>query len=131
MKKITLSLVLCACAFFVQAQSSITEKVDPKVAAMMKRFADNNKSVTAISGWRIQLMATTDRQKMEDAVRQFQNLYPNIAADWVHAKPYYKVRAGAFTSKRDAQKILYVIKNDYPTAYPIQDNEIKPVELLK
>ena len=84
-----------------------------------------------MSGWRIQILATTDRQNMESALRQFRNLYPSIPVDWLHTKPYYKVRAGAFTTKRDALRTLYILKADYPGAYPVQDNQIKPEELLR
>ena len=114
----------------MQAQGVINEKAEPKVPDLMKRFTENNKSATTIKGWRIQILATTDRDKMETALRQFESLYPNIPVDWVHAKPYYKIRAGAFTAKRDALQTLYILKPDYPTAYPVQDNEIKPLELL-
>ena len=132
MKKSLLSLLLIAACFATsQAQGNITEKVDPAVAALMKRYVDANKSTKTISGWRIQILATTDRQRVEDALNKFQSLYPNIPADWVQSKPYYKLRAGAYTSKRDALASLYALKADYPTAYPVQDNEIKPEELSK
>lgn len=132
MKKIILPAFLLMASFStVIAQGQVNEKVDPNVTALMKRFVEANKSTKTINGWRIQILATTDRQRMEDALRQFESLYPNIPADWVHTKPYYKLRAGAYTSKRDALATLYVLKNDYPTAYPIQDSEIKPEELIK
>lgn len=115
----------------LQAQGNITEKVDPAVASLMKRYVDINKSTKTISGWRIQILATTDRQKVEDALNKFTSLYPNISADWIQSKPYYKLRAGAYTSKRDAIAAQYLLKMDYPTAYPVQDNEIKPEELIK
>lgn len=132
MKKIILPVFLLIASFStVMAQGQVNEKLDPNVAALMKRFVETNKSTKTINGWRIQILATTDRQRMEDALRQFGSLYPNIPADWVHNKPYYKLRAGAYVSKRDALATLYVLKNDYPTAYTIQDSEIKPEELIK
>lgn len=132
MNKIILPIFLLLASFSaLMAQGQVNEKVDPNVAALMKRFVETNKSTKTINGWRIQILATTDRQRMEDALRQFGSLYPNIPADWVHNKPYYKLRAGAYASKRDAIATLYVLKNDYPTAYPIQDSEIKPEELIK
>ncbi len=132
MKKLILASAMLVFAIIgVQAQGNITEKVDPAIAALMKRYVDANKGTKTIAGWRIQILATTDRQKVEDALRQFQSLYPNMAADWVQSKPYYKLRVGAFTSKKDAIAAQYQLKNDYPTAYPVQDNEIKPEELIK
>lgn len=132
MKKSSLLLLLAlATGTAALAQGTVNEKLEPNVANLMKRYIEINKATTAVKGWRVQILATTDRQRMEDALRQFETLYPSIPADWVHAKPYYKVRAGAFTSKQDAMPTLYILKRDYPAAYPVQDNEIKPEELLK
>ena len=132
MKKYIFPFVLLAiCYNATQAQGNITEKVDPAIASLMKRYVDSNKSTKTISGWRIQILATTDRQRIEAALSKFSSQYPNIPADWVQSKPYYKLRAGAYTSKQDAIAAQYLLKNDYPTAYPVQDNEIKPEELIK
>lgn len=123
------------CLLFItsiaKAQGTVTEKIDPAIASLMKRYVDTNKSTKTLDGWRIQLVATTDRTKVEDALQKFQSLYPNIPADWMQSKPYYKLRAGAFTKKRDAIALQYQLKADYPTAYPVQDSEIKPEELIK
>ncbi len=132
MKKYILSFLLLAICFTAsKAQGNVTEKVDPAITALMRRYVDTNKSTKTISGWRIQILATTDRQRVEDALNKFVSLYPNIPADWIQSKPYYKLRAGAYTSKRDAIAAQYLLKYDYPTAYPVQDNEIKPEELIK
>lgn len=124
-------ILLFAGCFTLHAQGSVTEKVEPGVATLMTRFVELNKANPTVKGWRIQILATTDRQRMEEAMRQFGSLYPSIPSDWVHAKPYYKVRAGAFTTKREALRTLYILKKDYPAAYPVQDDQIKPEELLK
>lgn len=130
MRKIILCLAFFSCYTFSYAQN-ITETVEPKVSQLMQRFADSNKSKTNVNGWRIQLLATTDRQNMESSLRRFENLYPSIPVDWLHAKPYYKVRVGAFATKRDALRTLYILKEDYPGAYPVQDTKIRPEELLR
>ncbi len=132
MKKFFLFFSCCLfCSALAQAQGKVSETVDPKVAQLMKTFVDNNNATTTIKGWRIQILASTDRQRVENALYQFKALYPNVPADWVHAKPYYKIRAGAFSSKREALRTLYILKQDYPAAYPVQDDDIKPQELLR
>lgn len=132
MKKYILPFVLLAICYTTSlAQGNVTEKVEPSVASLMKRYVDINKSTKTISGWRIQILATTDRQRIEEALNKFSSLYPNIPADWVQSKPYFKLRAGAYTSKQDAIAAQYLLRNDYPTAYPVQDNEIKPEELIR
>ena len=67
---------------------------------------------------------------MERTLSNFKYRYPNIGVDWVHDRPDYKVRAGAFESKLDAQRLLHVIRQDYPNASIMTDNKMNPGELI-
>ncbi|MEZ4950403.1 MAG: SPOR domain-containing protein [Saprospiraceae bacterium] len=128
MKVVQLFLFFLLVPIFGFAQNiAITET--PPIGSMMKRFAEINAEKEEVPGWRIQLLATTDRQKVESEMQKFKMLYPDIKVDWSHSKPYYKLRAGAFGSRLETYHMLYVIKNDYPGAYPAAD-KLKPEELL-
>ena len=129
MKKILLVLlVFTGLASQTQAQVMFEEPVEIK--QMMQRFVEINKSITRMDGWRIQITATTDRAKMSEAQKRFQYRYPNIAIDWTHERPYYKVRAGAFATRLEALRLLSVVRRDYPSAYPVKDKNIRPAELI-
>jgi hypothetical protein len=116
--------------FSFQLNAQVSVKAEGRIDELMNTYVEINKSTTFVSGWRIQLMATTDRQRMEAALQQFRALYPSITIDWVHVSPYFKLRAGAYANKLDAMRILYILKKDYPSAYPAVDNNIRPAELL-
>jgi hypothetical protein len=96
------------------AQVQITE--DPAVASLVQRHVDQNRMSTTISGWRIQLLATTDRRKVENEESKFIQRYPLIQVDWVHSKPYYKLKAGAFSNRLDATRLLKEFNKYYPSA---------------
>lgn len=130
MQQIFSILVLVLVTQISFAQGRIEVKEEQEVTNLMNRFVDINSTTYTVDGWRIQLMATSDRSKVENAKRRFQTLYPNIYVDWTHSKPYYKLRAGAFGSKLEATRMLYVLKKDYPTAYPAKDDTIRPIDLL-
>ncbi|RMG85536.1 MAG: SPOR domain-containing protein [Bacteroidetes bacterium] len=115
---------------FLKAQDAIKITGDPLIFQMMDRFVELNRAQAFIEGWRIQILATSDRQRVETAKLEFQSLYPNIPVDWIHSAPYYKLRAGAYASKLDAIRMLYILKKDYPTAYPVKDSKIRPDELI-
>lgn len=123
-----LLLFISTCVGSLEAQSMVINE-EPAVAELMNNFISINKSMVNVDGWRIQLLATTDRNKMENAKQNFQYQYPNIAVNWVHEKPYYKLRAGAFASKLEATRMLYILKREYPGAYPAKDRQIRPGEL--
>ena len=127
--RIYLSLLLVCFAFAVQAQGTITVEAQPNIEAMMQRYAEINRGQQFVDGWRIQLVATTDRQKVEREKQRFQNLYPDVAVDWTHVAPYYRLRAGAFITKLEATQMMYRLKRDYSSAYPVKDKRIQPFEV--
>lgn len=111
------------------AQDIIVREASP-IGAMMEAFKSQNRSGLTIPGWRIQLLATTDREKVEFEKIKFSTKYPDIRVDWVHSKPYYKLQAGAYASRMETYRMLHRIKEDFPGAYPAAD-QLKPEELLE
>jgi len=128
MKKLIILSFILFMVHQLDAQIRVIE--NSEVARVMDQYAATNRLTTNVPGWRIQLMATTDRRKMEDAKSEFMARYPYIPIDFIHANPYYKLRAGAFATKLETQRVLYMIKSDFPSAYPAQDKNIRPAELV-
>ncbi len=112
-----------------QAQNIMVNK-DPEVARVMDQYGATNRMTGFTSGWRVQLLATTDRMKMEKAKEDFLLKYPQISVDFVHSSPYYKLLAGAFRSKLEASRIVHQVKRDYPSAFPTKSKNIRPGELV-
>jgi len=125
---IVLGVLFFASVVGVQAQVSVD--APPEVTQMMERFIEINKQNNQVFGWRIQLLATTDRNRLDSSVRTFQYRYPNIPVDWVHEPPYFKLRAGAYPNKLEAMRMREILKNDYPSAYVAPDDAIRPEELV-
>lgn len=124
-----LTLLIVGFAFALSAQN-IQIKEDPLITQMMDRFIKSNKATTTVDGWRVQVLATPDRQQLESARQVFQYKYPNIPIDWVHANPWYKLYAGAFKTKLEAIRLQYLLRRDYPSAYLVKDNTVRPAELI-
>jgi hypothetical protein len=131
MKQLLLFLALMGISLtWGYAQGKVVIIPSPGIDQMVNSYIETQKSTPGVPGWRIQLLATTDRQEMESTLYRFRVLYPHIRVDWEHEQPYYKIRAGAFQTKLEAYRILYLIKQDYPGAYPAMDKTIQPVEFL-
>lgn len=101
----------------------------PEVSAILKNYALSNKQSEYINGWRVQILATTDRLALESTKSQFQNNYPDIPIQVVHNRPYYHLRAGAFYDKKDAILMKYFFRKSYPGAMEIADNKLT-IDLL-
>jgi len=134
MKKYT-SLTLWMVLFLmgssqVQAQQNVYVKEATIVTRMMFHLVQQNQLNEYVPGWRIQILATTDRRMLEKVKTEFQRDYPGILIDWQHDKPYYKLRAGAFASKLEATELLYRLKKKFPSAYQAKDNQIAARQLL-
>ncbi len=126
---IPLIVFLAAFAFSGQGQNIIIHE-ETIVAQMMDKYEEINTEKTFVDGWRIQLLATTDRQRMESEKRNLQYRYPSVTVNWVHSSPYYKLRAGAFISKLEALRLKYILSQDYSGIYLVKDDKIKKEELL-
>jgi len=129
MKKIivTLATLLLITSFGISQNINIKETSG--ITQLVEKHIELNRATLTIDGWRIQLFATTDRSKLEGARGTFINRYPNMPVDWVHASPWYRLRAGAFATKLEATRTLNSLKIYYPDAYLAKD-KIKTSELL-
>ena len=122
-------LVLATAAPALWAQVEIVEH-GPFSEMLDAYRAQNTDDARELDGYRIQLLATTDRLKLEEAERKFRSAYPEYPVDWSHEPPYYKLRTGAFTERDRATAFLYRIKRNFPSAYPAMVKDIRPSELL-
>ena len=121
MKRIV-SILLGVLFFCIASHAQVQINEDHAVASLVKRHIAENRMSTIISGWRIQLLATTDRRKVENEESKFVQRYPLIQVNWVHSKPYYKLKAGAFANRLDATRLLKEFKEFYPSALLTKSN---------
>jgi hypothetical protein len=109
---------------------SVKVNMDPILKEMTTQYAASNKAQASESGWRVQILATTDRQRLESVQQSFRYHYPNIPVDWEHNPPYYKLQAGAFSTKLDALRLKFILSKEYEGLYLVRDESIAKGELL-
>jgi len=99
------------------------------IESLLSTYVNYHKTNAMVKGYRVQIITTDDRRKMENALHKFRRLYPEIQSDWEHKVPYYQVKVGAFKHKLDYQGFLIDIKKDFPGSIPIVA-DIRKEELL-
>jgi SPOR domain len=132
MRKGILSLVLVFFALAATFAQGVTINEEPVITKMMELYTGTNKatsSVQMLDGFRVQLMATTDRRKVDQTMATFSSRYADVPVTWSQAAPYYRVRVGAFLNRVGAEKYLQLIKKDYPDAYIVTD-KVKTTEVM-
>lgn len=105
-------------------------KEEPNVSQLMQQWVNSNRAMPEIDGWRVQIMASTDRLAAEQARNRFRLEYPETAATVVQEQPYYKLRIGAFRTKQEAQLFITQLTG-YAGAYPAKDPRIHPRDFLE
>ena len=128
MKFITMlfSLLLC---FQISGQGTVNVNTSATITQMMDQFTSTNKAESKVKGWRVQIITTNDRRKMETARRKFSSKYPDVEVKWNHVAPYYRVKVGAYENKMQLMGFLLELKKDFPGVIPVMDN-INKSELI-
>ncbi len=109
-------------SFHGNAQGSVTVNTSATITQMMDQFTSTNKSESTIKGWRIQIITTNNRRKMEAARSKFSSMYPDIDVKWNHVAPYYRVKVGAYEDKMQLMGFLLELKKEFPGVIPVMDN---------
>ena len=120
MKVLFTGLVLIFFTTGVISQSEIVSEPE-KVSQMMSTYRSTNLAEEEMQGWRIRLVATTERRIMESTREKFRRYFPYMKSQWSHMNPYYQVQAGAFATKMEALPELNRVKEKFPKAYLILD----------
>ena len=126
--QIILILVLCLFQNLGMSQGTTIQE-DASVSRLMAKYLAQNQETTHVKGFRIQISSTTDRVKIQQTAGSFSYRFPDIKADWINEKPYYKLRAGAFESKLDCIYVLKQIQEFFRGAYIVVDNKIPVSEV--
>lgn len=126
---ITIATLLLLCVLQGSAQGNVSMTYSSNIERMMDKFISENKSAESIKGWRIQIITTDDRRKMEAAISKFSSLYTDMEVKWNHVPPYYRVRVGAYENKMQLMAFLLDLKRDFPAVIPVVD-DIKKTELV-
>ena len=123
-------VLLVTAASQAQQYRNLVVTPDPDVERVLNLFAEVSEVEEEVEGWRVQILATTDRQQLEATEAAFKSTYPSVPVDWVHNSPYYKLRAGAFFTRPEADGLRQRLSQEFEGVYLVKD-EVTEDELLK
>lgn len=129
MKKLTLCSMVALCSLCCWGQE-VQINEEPKIAQMFNAWVAANRANPQVKGWRVQVMASTDRVQVEQGRTRIRLEFPEVAANWIQEQPYYKLRVGAFRTRQEALAFIDLL-NNWPGAYPVKDNKIHPRDFLE
>lgn len=138
MLRISALLLLIPLAFGAKAQiatdtGSVKVNEDPRVMLLMGKWKEvKERTDGKMEGWRIKIHFGTDRDKAKSVKVGFLNKHPEVNAYEDYAQPLFVILVGDFRTKMEAYKFFLEIKDEYPTAFIVQDEiEMPKVDLSK
>ncbi|MCS7152407.1 MAG: SPOR domain-containing protein [Bacteroidia bacterium] len=101
-------------------------KPSPSAQALYEKVLQQNRTAVLVPGYRIQVVATSVRAEA-DSVRFFllEN-FPEQSVYMIYEVPLFKVRAGDFLERREAEMWLQRYKQAFPGAFIVPDKVMKP-----
>ena|ERR1039457_6862022 len=135
-RNIAIMLLLITAKLFGQTDSIAVHK-DPRVDLLIKKQIQINEVTTrdsrrSMPGFRIQVIASNDRNKVFSAKAKIYQQYPELKLYILYLPPNYKLKVGNFKTQEEAQPYLDRLLGLYPTGvYIIHDMiEVKPEKAL-
>jgi len=133
-----LILFFCATESFAQTDTpKVIVHKDPRVDLLIKKQIQINEVTTrdsrrSMPGFRIQVIASNDRNKVFSAKATIYQQYPELKLYILYLPPNYKLKVGNFKTQEEAQPYLDRLLRLYPTGvYIIHDViEVKPEKAL-
>ncbi|AWI27198.1 SPOR domain-containing protein [Flavobacterium pallidum] len=114
-------LILSAVPMFSQ-EPKTTISQDPKFETLLKEKRRINSSITVNDRYKIQIY-TGDSESSKKSLADFKKKFKNFDATIIFNTPFYKVWAGNFKTRIEAERSLNEIKAEYPNALLIKPNK--------
>lgn len=115
--------------------NTIVVHKDPRIDLLVKKQVEINEFTTRnarrfVAGYRILVVNTNDRNKAMNAKSKLFQEIPDLNVYLMYQAPFYKLKAGNFRDREEAEAYLPVIKRFFPSGvYVIRDTiEVNPVE---
>ena len=135
--KATFSKVTGYCIFFVlltassqafaqQARGKVEVIKDPLVDSLIaRRFEMNNAAGSPVAfssyGYRVQIFSGSNRKAAYSAQAKLQDEYPELRTYIIYNEPNFKVRAGDFKTRLEAQKLMQELQASFSSLFIISE----------
>ncbi|MCB0514895.1 MAG: SPOR domain-containing protein [Chitinophagales bacterium] len=112
----------------ISAKAQVTANASPAITALLEKSKVVSQRGTNVSGYRIQILQSNNREEVYKEKNRFVGIFPQTEALISYDQPYFKLRAGAFTNRFKAYKLLKEVKPLFQRAFLVRD-EINSHEL--
>lgn len=115
-------LLFCGYAS-AQTRGKVEVIKDPRVDTLAAKRAELNKAagLDQAMGFRVQIFTGSNRKDAYNAQAKFQQEFPDIRSYIIYSDPNFKVRAGDFRTRLDAEKLQDQLKKWFDGTFIITE----------
>ena len=121
--------VATASIAFAQSNGSVNVSQDDRIESLISKQRQLYKLDSSFSGYRIHIFMEIGNEALkhaEDVKKQFEKTFPDIPIYLTYAEPYFRLRAGDFRNRVEAEKCLRRIKPKFKEAFVTADMIYRP-----
>ncbi len=121
--------VILATAAFAQNRGSLNIHQDSRIESLISKQRRIYDLDSSFSGYRIHIFMEIGNEALkhaEQVKRQFENAFPDIPIYLTYSEPYFRLRAGDFRNRVEAEKCLRRIKPRFKEAFVTADMIYRP-----
>lgn len=114
--------IVCTQHIVAQEKGSVIITKDPQIDSLIARRLELNRvgiagGAVAISGFRVQILSSLDRQIAYSEQIKFKARYPNINTYISYTQPNYRLRVGDFRTRLEAEKFIDELRKYYSSLF--------------
>lgn len=114
---------------FAQSRGSLNLDQDSRVDMLLSKQRSLYSVDSSFSGYRIHIFMEIGNEALQHAnevKRQFERAFPDIPIYLTYVEPYFRLRAGDFRNRVEAEKCLRRIKPRFKEAFVTADMIYRP-----
>ena len=114
---------------FAQSYGSLHVNQDSRIASLIAKQRALYKVDSSYNGYRIHIFTEIGNEALDHAravKAQFERAFPDIPIYLTYVEPHFRLRAGNFRNRVEAEKCLRQIKPRFKEAFVTQDKIYKP-----
>lgn len=138
MNKFLLSLSLLAATVSLQAQDTVMDTArksvvvhkDPRIDLLVAKQAQINEETSrdarrTVKGFRLMIISTNSRDEAIAAKTKVYTYFPELKAYLWHQSPFYKLKAGNFKDRKEAEQYQKKLNEYFPKGVYIMNDMVE------
>lgn len=131
MKHLLCLYLLLSIASLASSQNigSLSVNQDTRIASLIQKQRQIHELDSTFSGYRIHVFMEIGNEALthaEAVKKQFEEAFPDIPIYLSYSEPYFRLRAGDFRNRVEAEKCLHRIKPQFREAFVTADMVYEP-----